>query len=127
MTTGRCAAALAAAWLASLSAPAFGGITVEKRDDGAATVARVPLAPRLSLRAHLGTAPRPLDAAPAQPERFGGAGIEYRITRRLVLGAGWEHRSRAGKSDPFDLGLDARGQPGSIDPDRLTLGFSYRF
>jgi hypothetical protein len=87
----------------------------------------VPNAPRLALRAHLGTAPRPLEAAPTPPERFGGAGIEYRVSRRLVLGAGWEHRSSAGKSGPFELGLDARRQPGAIDPNRLTLGFSYRF
>lgn len=129
MTTGKCAAMLVAAIVACIPASGMAGVTVEKGVDGASTtVARMPLAPHLSFKAHMGAIPNATGVDGSQPLWLGGAGIEYRITRRLVLGAGWEHHSRASNSaNPLDLGLDPRKQPGTLDPDRVVVGLSYRY
>lgn len=128
MTTRKSAAALAAAWLASVPAIAAAGVTVEKTVSGVSTVARMPIAPRLSFKAHVEAVPNAVGIEASKPLWLGGAGLEYRITRRLVLGAGWEHHSSArNDAHPLELGLDPRKQPGTLDPDRVTIGLSYRF
>jgi hypothetical protein len=129
MTTGKCAAALAGALLACMPAIGMAGVSVETGADGrSTTVARMPLAPHLSFKAHMGAVPQATGIDGSQPLWLGGAGLEYRITRRLVLGAGWEHHSRtANSANPYELGVDPRKQPGTLDPDRVTIGLSYRY
>jgi opacity protein-like surface antigen len=122
-------AALAAAWLASIPAASLAGVTVEKTAGGTTTtVARMPLAPHLSFKAKVETVPNAIGVDAPKPLWLGGAGLEYRITRGLVLGAGWEHRSgTVNNAIPTELGLDPRRQLGMHDPDQLTIGLSYRF
>ena len=128
MTRGKGAAALAAALLGSLPVACLAGVTVEKTNGGVATVARMPIAPRLSFRAHVGSVPNRPGPEASPPSWLGGAGLEYRLSRGLRLGAGWEHFSRRANPDAALPGLEpgARSLP-MLDTDRFAIGFSYRF
>src|SRR5262245_37750854 len=102
-------AALAVAWACAVPIAGFAdGLSVKPEGDGIS--ARAPLFHRRSLRAHVGSVPVPVAPGPdaTQPLWRGGVGLEYRLSRNLKLGAGWERHLGSVNPGSGAVWLDSR-------------------